>query len=301
MLFRSQKHGAAQIAYISFELSVNLAGGQPVSMDNLREVYAYTRKHGIPVMLDATRAVENACMIQRHDPRYAGSSVKDILHEMMLYGDGATVSGKKDYLINIGGLLTYKDNAEWARKSEAKLRIYEGGVRDGGLPAADLAAMAQGVREMVDDRYIHARVSQAQRLAGWLKEAGVPVVEPTGSHAVFVDARRFLPHVDQDEYPAQRLSSEIYVETGVRPMERGNVSSGRNHAGQNYRPKLELVRLTLSRRVYTDDHLREVANGIIRLWQRRDAIHGLRFVYEPKDLRFFQGRFEPLEAVPATA
>ncbi|WP_374248590.1 tryptophanase [Thermomonas sp.] len=296
-----QKHGAAQIAYISFELSVNLAGGQPVSMDNLREVYAYTRKHGIPVMFDATRAVENACMIQRHDPRYAGSSVKDILHEMMLYGDGATVSGKKDYLINIGGLLTYKDNAEWARKSEAKLRIYEGGVRDGGLPAADLAAMAQGVREMVDDRYIHARVSQAQRLAGWLKEAGVPVVEPTGSHAVFVDARRFLPHVDQDEYPAQRLSSEIYVETGVRPMERGNVSSGRNHAGQNYRPKLELVRLTLSRRVYTDDHLREVANGIIRLWQRRDAIHGLRFVYEPKDLRFFQGRFEPLEAVPATA
>ncbi len=291
-----QQHGADQIAYISFELSVNLAGGQPVSMDNLREVYAYTRKHGIAVMFDATRAVENAYMIQKFDPRYRDTRVKDILREMMLYGDGATVSGKKDFLINIGGLLTFKDNAEWARKSEAKLRIYEGGVRDGGLPAGDLAAMAQGVREMVDDRYIRTRVEQAQRLAGWLREAGVPVVEPTGTHAVFVDARRFLPHVDQDDYPAQRLSSEIYIETGVRTMERGNVSSGRDPDGSNHHPALELVRLTLPRRVYSDDHLREVANGIIRLWQRRESIHGLRFTYEPKDLRFFQGRFEPMEA-----
>lgn len=295
-----QEHGAAQIAYISFELSVNMAGGQPVSMDNLREVYAYTRKHGIPVMFDATRAVENAYMIQKFDPRYASTSVKDILHEIMLYGDGATVSGKKDFLINIGGLLTFKDNAQWAHKAEAKLRIYEGGVRDGGLPAADLAAMAQGLREMVDDRYIRARVEQSVRLAGWLKAAGVPVVEPTGSHAVFVDARRFLPHVDQDEYPAQRLAGEIYVETGVRPMERGNVSKGRDHDGNNYRPALELVRLTLSRRVYSDDHLRAVADGIIRLWQRRNQITGLRFVYEPRDLRFFQGRFEPIAATMET-
>lgn len=295
-----REHGATQIAYISFELSVNMAGGQPVSMDNLREVYAWSRTHAIPVMFDATRAVENAYLIQKHDPRYHATKVKDILREIMLYGDGATVSGKKDFLINIGGLLTFKDNAEWARKSESKLRIYEGGVRDGGLPAADLAAMAQGVREMVDDLYIRARVEQSARLAGWLKAAGVPVVEPTGTHAVFVDARRFLPHVDQDEYPAQRLAGEIYVETGVRPMERGNVSKGRDHDGNNYRPALELVRLTLSRRVYTEDHLREVANGIIRLWQRREAITGLRFVYEPKDLRFFQGRFEPVESVSAT-
>ena len=296
-----REHGAAKLAYISFELSVNLAGGQPVSMDNLREVYAWTRQHGIPVMFDATRAVENACMIQQHDPRYRNTRVKDILREIMLYGDGATVSGKKDYLINIGGALTFKDNAQWAQAAEAKLRIYEGGVHDGGLPAADLAAMAQGLREMVDDRYINARLGQAQRLAGWLREAGVPIVEPTGSHAVFVDARAFLPHVDQDEYPAQRLSSEIYIETGVRTMERGNVSSGRDPDGSNHRPALELVRLTLSRRVYSDDHLREVANGIIRLWRRRESIQGLRFVYEPKDLRFFQGRFEPVEGEAAGA
>jgi len=213
---------------------------------------------------------------------------------MMLYGDGCTVSGKKDFLINIGGLLAFKDNAEWARRAEEKLRIYEGGVRDGGLPAADLAAMARGLEEMVDDRYIRSRVEQAERLAGWLKEAGVPVVEPTGSHAVVVDVKRFLPHIDQDEYPAQRLAGEIYLETGVRAMERGNVSSGRDAHGRNYRPALELVRLTLPRRVYTDDHLRAVADGIIRLYQRRDSIRGLRFVYEPPTLRFFQGRFEPL-------
>jgi len=289
------EHGADRIAYVSYELSVNMAGGEPVSMDNLREVYAYCSARGIPVMFDATRAVENAYLIQKHDPRFHSTKVKEILREMMLYGDGATVSGKKDYLINIGGLLTFKDNAEWARKAEAKLRIYEGGVRDGGLPAADLAAMAQGLREMVDDHYIRSRVEQAAKLAGWLKAAGVPVVEPTGSHAVFLDVKRFLPHIDQDEYPAQRLAGEIYVETGVRTMERGNVSKGRNHAtGKNYRPSLELVRLTLPRRVYSDDHLKAVADGIIRLHQRRESIRGLRFTYEPKELRFFQGRFEPL-------
>ncbi len=289
-----REHGAARIAYISFEFSVNMAGGQPVSMDNLREVYAYCSAQGIPVLFDATRAVENAYLIQKHDPRFHSTKVKEILREMMLYGDGATVSGKKDYLINIGGLLTFKDNAEWARAAEAKIRIYEGGVRDGGLPAADLAAMAQGLREMVDDHYIRSRVEQSARLAGWLKAAGVPVVEPTGSHAVFLDVKRFLPHVDQDEYPAQRLAGEIYLETGVRAMERGNVSKGRDHSGKNYRPALELVRLTLPRRVYSDDHLKAVADGIVRLYQRRESIRGLRFTYEPKDLRFFQGRFEPL-------
>jgi tyrosine phenol-lyase len=289
-----REHGAEKIAYISFEHSVNMAGGQPVGMDNLRAVYAYCSARDIPVMFDATRAVENAYLIQKHDPRFANTKVADILREMMLYGDGATVSGKKDFLINIGGLLTFKNNAEWARRAEAKLRIYEGGVRDGGLPAGDLAAMAQGMREMVDDRTVRARVEQSVRLAGWLREAGVPIVEPTGTHAVFVDARRFLDHLDQDLYPAQRLAGEIYIETGVRAMERGNVSKGRDPQGNNYRPKLELVRLTLPRRVYSDDHLRAVADGIVRLYQRRHEIGGLKFVYEPPALRFFQGRFEPI-------
>jgi tyrosine phenol-lyase len=289
------EHGADKVAYISFEHSVNMAGGQPVSMDNMREVYGYCSARGIPVFFDATRCVENAYMIQRRDPRYADTLVKDILVEMMAYGDGCTISGKKDLLINIGGVLAFRDNAEWKHRSEELIRVYEGEIVDGGLPAADLAAIAQGVREMVDDRYIASRVRQTEELGNMLIDAGVPIVTPPGSHAVFLDAKGFLPHIDQDEFPAQRLAAEVFVETGVRAMERGNVSKGRNpETGENYRPPLELVRLTIPRRVYTHDHIKAVAQGIARLYQRRDEITGLRFVYEPDRLRFFQSRFEPL-------
>ena len=287
------EHGADGIAYVSFEHSVNMAGGQPVSMDNMKEVYAYCGSVGVPVFFDATRVVENAYMIQSRDPRYADIPIKDILREMMIYGDGATVSGKKDFLINIGGILAFRENEEWTRKAEDLLRIYEGNVTDGGLSTADLAAIARGVEEMVDDRYIRARVRQTQLLGQMLLDAGVPIVTPPGSHAIFLDAKRFLPHVDQDEFPAQRLAAEIFVETGVRAMERGNVSKGRNpETGENYRPALELVRLTIPRRVYTNDHMRAVADGIIRVHERRDELAGLKFVYEPGKLRFFQGRFE---------
>ena len=294
------EHGAANVAYVSFEHSVNMAGGQPVSMDNMREVYAACSGIGIPVFYDATRAVENAYFIQKRDSRYHHVSIRDILREMMIYGDGCTVSGKKDFLVNIGGLLAFKDNAEWKKEAEAMLRVYEGGRADGGLAASDLAAMARGVEEMLDDRYIKTRVEQSAFLGQLLTDAGVPIVQPSGSHAIFIDAKRFLAHVDQDEYPAQRLAAEIYLETGVRVMERGNVSKGRDpKSGANYRPALELVRLTIPRRVYTNDHMREVAEGIIRVWKRRESIKGLAFVYEPPYLRFFQGRFAPLEEVPA--
>ena len=290
------EHGPRKVAYISFEHSVNMAGGQPVSMDNMREVYAYSSHLGIPVYFDATRSVENAYMIQKKDPRYRGVPVKDILREMMAYGDGCTVSGKKDYLINIGGLLAFKDDAEAKRRAEALLRINEGTVTDGGLAAGDLAAMARGIHEMLDDRYIASRVEQAHELGRMLMEAGVPIVTPPGTHAIFIDAKRFLPHLDQDEFPAQRLAAELYVECGVRAMERGNVSKGRDpKTGQNYRPALELVRLTIPRRVYTHDHMKAVARGVQRVWARRTEIGGLRLVYEPQDLRFFQARFAPLE------
>ncbi len=288
-------HGAASVAYISFEHTVNLAGGQPVSMDNMKDVYQYCSSQDIPVYFDATRTVENAYMIQKGDPRYARVKVKDIVREMMLYGDGCTVSGKKDFLINIGGALCFRDNDNLAHRAQELLRIYEGNIADGGLAVADLAAMVCGIEEMVDDRYIRSRIAQTHYLSRLLADAGVPIVMPPGTHAIFLDAKRFLPHIDQDEYPAQRLAAEIYVETGVRAMERGNVSKGRDAAtGRNYRPALELVRLTIPRRVYTNDHMRAVAEGIIRLYQRRHEIKGLKFVYEPEKLRFFQGRFEAL-------
>ncbi len=290
-----ERHGASNIAYISFEHSVNMAGGQPVSMQNMKEVYEYCSGAGIPIFFDATRFAENAYMIQSRDPKYHHVKVADILREMMLYGDGCTVSGKKDFLINIGGILAFRENAEWARKAQDLLRVYEGNITDGGLATADLAAIARGVEEMVDDRYISSRVRQTAYLGQLLLDAGVPIVVPPGSHAIFLDAKRFLSHLDQDEYPAQRLAAEIFVETGVRAMERGNVSKGRNpETGENYRPALELVRLTIPRRVYSNDHMQAVAEGVIRLYERRHEIKGLRFVYEPAKLRFFQGRFESL-------
>jgi tyrosine phenol-lyase len=289
------EHGTERLAYVSFEHSVNMAGGQPVSMDNMKEVYEYCSGLGIPVFFDATRSVENAYMIQWKDERYTDTPVKDIYREMMLYGDGCTVSGKKDFLINIGGCLAFRDNAEWARRAEEMLRVYEGNVTDGGLATADLAAVARGVEEMTDDRYIRSRVQQTQFLGRLLLEGGIPIVTPPGSHAVFLDARRFLPHLDQDQYPAQRLAAEIYVESGVRTMERGNVSKGRDPAtGENYRPALELVRLTIPRRVYSNDHMQAVAAAVKKVWARRNQIPGLTFVYEPEKLRFFQGRFESL-------
>jgi len=288
--------GAGSVAYVSFEHSVNMAGGQPVSMDNMKDVYTYCRSVGIPVFFDATRLAENAYMIQKKDPRYRGVTVRDIIREMMLYGDGCTVSGKKDFLINIGGLLAFRDNRQWAEEAEELLRIYEGSISDGGLATADLAAMARGIEEMADDRYIRWRVEQTQYLGRLLTDLDVPIVTPPGTHAIFLDAKRFLPHLDQDEFPAQRLAAEIFVETGVRAMERGNVSKGRNpETGENYRPALELVRLTIPRRVYTNDHMAAVAEGVKRVYDRRKEIKGLKFAYEPAKLRFFQGRFELLQ------
>jgi len=261
----------------------------------MKDVYAFCAARNIPVFFDATRVAENAYMIQQRDPRYRRTRIRDILREMMLYGDGCTISGKKDFLINIGGVLAFRDNRDWKSKAERMLRIYEGNVTDGGLANADLAVIARGVEEMLDDRYIRSRVRQTELLGRLLLEAGVPIVTPPGSHAIFLDAARFLPHIDQNEFPAQRLAAELYVESGVRAMERGNVSKGRNpKTGENYRPTLELVRLTIPRRVYTNDHMRVIADAVIRLYERRDTIKGLRFVYEPKVLRFFQGRFEAI-------
>ena len=288
------KHGEGCIPYISFEFSVNLAGGQPVSMDNAKEVYEFCQKHNIPQMFDATRAVENAYMIKKKDPRYNDKSIKEILLELFSYGDGCTVSSKKDYLVNIGGYLAIRDDEVFYKKALNMLRIYEGSVTNGGISAADMGVHAQGVKEMVQLEYIKARVEQTQYLGEKLLEAGIPIVEPAGTHAIFLDAKRFLPHLDQDEYPAQALASAIFVESGVRAMERGNVSSGRKKNGENYRPKLELVRLTIPRRAYTNSHMDMVAESIIKLYKKRDTIKGLKFVYEPENLRFFQGRFEEI-------
>lgn len=292
-LYEKAKAEGKRIAYISFEFNVNLAGGQPVSMDNMKEVYEFCKPRGIPVFFDATRCAENAIFIKQRDQRYKDASIEDILLEMFSYGDGATISAKKDMLTNLSGALIFRDNEEWYREALRMLQIFEGSWSSGGTSAGDIATHAQGLREMVDERYLRARVEQARYLGQLLIDAGIPIVMPPGGHAVFLDAKKFLPHLDQDQFPAQTLAAHLFIETGVRAMERGNVSKGRDPiTGKNYRPKLELVRLTIPRRVYSLDHMKAVAEGIIRLYKKRDTIRGLEFTYEPKALRFFQSRFK---------
>ena len=286
--------GAENIPYLSLEGNVNMAGGQPFSMANLRELNAYCRKHDIPIMLDATRTIENAWFIREREEGYADKSVRTILREICDLTDGATMSAKKDLLVNIGGFFACNDETIF-RKAQNMVVVYEGLHTYGGLAGRDMEAMAIGIREAVMEEHQAARIGQVRYLGDLLREAGVPIVNPIGSHAIFIDARQFLPHVDQDDYPAQSLAAELYLEAGIRTMERGNVSAGRDPVtGKNRRPALELVRLTLPRRVYTQAHMDVVAESVIRVFESRDRIKGLRMVYEPEYLRFFQARFEPL-------
>lgn len=287
-----KEKGAGNIAYICLAVTVNLAGGQPVSMANMRAVREMASTYGIKIFYDATRCVENAYFIKEQEAGYENFSIKDIVHEMFSYADGCTMSGKKDCLVNIGGFLCMNDEEMFSAAKELVV-VYEGMPSYGGLAGRDMEAMAIGLREAMQYEYIEHRVKQVRYLGDKLREAGVPIVEPTGGHAVFLDARRFCPHLTQDQFPAQSLAASIYMETGVRSMERGIVSAGRSkETGENHRPKLETVRLTIPRRVYTYAHMDVVADGIIKLYQHKEDIRGLRFIYEPKQLRFFTARFD---------
>ncbi|WP_432373028.1 tyrosine phenol-lyase (plasmid) [Pantoea allii] len=287
-----EEKGADNIAYICLAVTVNLAGGQPVSMANMRAVHEMIRQYGIKIFYDATRCVENAYFIKEQEAGYENTSIKDIVHEMFSYADGCTMSGKKDCLVNIGSFLCMNDD-EMFQAAKELVVVYEGMPSYGGLAGRDMEAMAIGLREAMQYEYIEHRVKQVRYLGDKLRNAGVPIVEPTGGHAVFLDARRFCPHLTQDQFPAQSLAASIYMETGVRSMERGIVSAGRSkETGENHRPKLETVRLAIPRRVYTYAHMDVVADGIIKLYQHKDDIRGLRFVYEPKQLRFFTARFD---------
>ena len=289
-----QEVGAEHIPYISLEGCVNMAGGQPFSMANLKELHAYCRKHSIPIMLDATRTIENAWFIRRREEGYADKSIREILREICDLTDGCTMSAKKDLLVNIGGFFACNDESLFL-KAQNMVVVYEGLHTYGGLAGRDMEAMAQGLREAVMQEHQDARIGQVRYLGVHLRKAGVPIVRPIGSHAIFLDAKTFLPHLDQDQFPAQTLAAELYLEAGIRSMERGNVSAGRDpKTGNNRRPALELVRLTLPRRVYTQAHMDVVVEAVARVYERRNEIRGLKMVYEPEYLRFFQARFEPL-------
>ncbi len=288
-----KKYGAERIPYISIATSVNMAGGQPISMKNLKELRAYTKKHRIRIIHDMTRVAENAYFIQQKEKGYERRSIKEIVKEICSYTDGATMSAKKDALVNIGGFLAVND---WDVFEEARnmVVVYEGLHTYGGLAGRDMEAMAIGIGESVSDDHIRARVGQVIYLGNKMTEYNVPIVKPIGGHGIFVDAKKFLPHIKQDYFPAQTLAAEIYLDSGVRTMERGIVSAGRKANGENYYPKLELVRFTIPRRVYTQAHMDVIAESVARVYERRNRINGMKMIYEPKYLRFFQARFEKL-------
>ena len=286
--------GARKIPYLAIATAVNMAGGQPISMENLRELRKISSNHGIKIIHDMTRVAENAFFIQRNEEGYSEKSVSEIVLEICSLTDGATMSAKKDALVNIGGFLAMND-FDIYEEARNLVVVYEGLHTYGGLAGRDMEAIAIGIGESVNDDHIRARIGQVEYLGDMLINAGIPVVRPIGGHGVFLNARKFLPHLEQTAFPAQALAAEIYVDSGVRSMERGIVSAGRNKdTGEHNFPNLELVRLTIPRRVYTQAHMEVIAESIESVFANRENINGLKMIYEPKYLRFFQARFEKL-------
>ena len=289
-----KKVGAKKIPYVCIATAVNMAGGQPISMKNLRELRAFTKKHKIPIIHDMTRVAENAYFIKKREKGYADKAVAAIIKEICSLTDGATMSAKKDALVNIGGILAMNDKKLYEAASNMVV-VYEGLHTYGGLAGRDMEAMAIGITESVQDDHIRARVGQVEYLGNKMLGAGIPIVKPIGGHGVFLNAKQFLPHLKQSVYPAQTLAAEIYLDSGVRSMERGIVSAGRQKdTGADNKPELELVRLTIPRRVYTQAHMDVVFESVASVFDKRKKVRGLKMIYEPKYLRFFQAKFERL-------
>ncbi|MEA3441590.1 MAG: tyrosine phenol-lyase [Chloroflexota bacterium] len=290
-----KKEGVDKIAYISLAGTVNMAGGQPVSMENVKNLRELCDRYGIPIYLDATRMVENAYFIQQKEEGYQGKSIAEILYEFCSYTDVAWMSAKKDNLVNIGGWLAVNDYDLFDNLRNLVV-VYEGLHTYGGMAGRDMEALARGIVESVQDDHVRTRVGQVQYLGGLLTNWDIPIVEPVGGHAIFLDAKGFYPHITQDQFPAQTLTAKLYLDSGVRGMERGVVSAGRDPNTSEHRyPALELTRLAIPRRVYTQAHMDVVAEAVKFVYDSRMDTRGLKMVYEPELLRFFQARFEPIE------
>ena len=285
-----RRAGPGGVAFVRQEACLNMAGGQPFSLENLAEVRAVTLDYGIPLILDATRSSENALFVKRREEGYADLGLVEILQQTAVLSDGAIFSSKKDHFVPIGGLVAVNDD-DLAGKLRELVVVYEGFPHYGGMSGAAMEALAVGIHEAADERIVGHYVDQVAYLAGLLEDSGVPIVQPPGAHAVFLDAKRFLPHIPQTAYPAQALAAAIYLAGGVRTMERGIVSG--QHGDEPY-DGLELVRLTLPRRAYSQEHLEYVAEVVADLHRHAAEVPGLRMTYAPEQLRFFQARFDPL-------
>jgi len=288
-----ERRGRERVPLVMMTVTNNSGGGQPVSLKNIKETSEVCAHFGIPFFLDACRFAENAWFIKKREKGYAKKSVLEIAQEMFSYADGATMSGKKDALVNIGGFVTLDDDA-LAERIKNNLIISEGFTTYGGLAGRDLEAMARGLKEVLDEDYLEHRTAQVAYLGGLVDQAGVPVLKPFGGHAVYVLADRFLPHIPRAQFPGWALTVALYREYGIRAVEIGGVMFGRKtgKGKEEAFPALELVRLAIPRRVYTASHLRYVADALIDLYKNRDKVRGLRIVRESPFLRHFTAQLE---------
>jgi tyrosine phenol-lyase len=294
--------GAKRVPLVMITVTNNSGGGQPVSIANVRAVREVCNRHHVPLIFDACRFAENCWFIQSREPGYASRSVADIAREMFSYGDGCTMSAKKDGLVNIGGFLAL-NNAEWAEGITNLLILVEGFPTYGGLAGRDLEGMARGLKEVLNEDYLAFRIGQVAHLGDLLSAAGVPIVKPTGGHAVYIDAKRFMPHIPQSQFPGQSLVVALYRDFGIRAVEVGSLMFGHRDpkTGEAVYPSLELVRLAIPRRVYTTEHIRYVAESVIQLYRERERLRGLRLTYEAPMLRHFTARLEELSGAEAVS
>ncbi|MDE3137726.1 MAG: tryptophanase [Acidobacteriota bacterium] len=286
-----EKTGRERVPLVMLTVTNNSGGGQPVSMENIRAVKAVCRKHRIPLYLDACRFAENAYFIKTREPGHADRSPREIAQEMFSYADGCTMSAKKDGLANIGGFLCTNDDS-LARQEENLLILTEGFPTYGGLAGRDLEAIAVGLNEALEEDYLNYRIASTAYLGGHIARGGVPIVQPPGGHAIYIDARAFLPHIPREQFPGVALAVELYLEGGIRSCEIGTLMLG-EHA------KMDLVRLAIPRRTYTQSHIDYVVEIILEVFSRRERIRGLEITYEAPFLRHFTARFRRLVAKSA--
>lgn len=285
-----------QIPLVIITVTCNSNGGQPVAMDNIRDAASLTKKHKRLLFLDAARYAENCYFIKQRDPLYSNHSIREIAREMFSYADGCTMSSKKDALVNIGGFLAFKDNENWYERAVQIQICYEGFRTYGGLAGRDLEALARGLYEGTEEDYLEDRIGQVHYLGKLLSDAGITITLPIGGHGVFIDALQFLPHIPRHKLPGQTLAVELYRAGGIRAIELGACAFGYvdKETGQEVYPRQELVRLAIPRRAYTDRHMRYVADTLVAISERKEALRGMRITYQSEIMRHFTARFEML-------